>query len=302
MNMQGHPQRQRTLGGAYTALPFLTVLLWIVSVFPEQGGAQSIELGREAASPKAAPRITKIGPDVYQCGKVRLDAAKRCLRFPATVNRWDGPLEYALVTSLGAKHESLLLTDVDPLDIHTAAVLLGGSAPILQPPGDGTPAPPGDGTPAPSSDGTPAPPSADAPVPQGGTAPSPLDSQSLQSAPAPVGKPIQIWIEFEKDHTPRRVRLESWLEADSEGNTPEKIRIPDTHWLYTGSYLFNGQFAAQEEGNLIALVISAAALVNNPLPQNRNDRIWGPRAEGIPAAGTVVEIEFLFEPPKRRTP
>lgn len=221
---------------------------------------------------KEAARVSKIGLDLFQCGDVRIDAKKRCLRFPARVHGEEGPLEYALVLPSGARHESLLLTDVDPVDIHTGALLLGAATVAS---GSGVLAGPGSAQ---------------------------IDAESLRKLPDPVGIPVQIWVEVKRGNAIRRERLESWLEWRTGGNAFRRMRVPETHWVYTGSYVFEGRFAAREEGNLFALALSPAALVNIPLPENRNDRAWYSRGDFIPGKGVVVEVEVCFEMPHKSAP
>lgn len=243
---------------------WLTVLLYVAVL--GAGGAAAV-----LANPPetVAPRVSKIGPDLFQCGEVRIHAGKRWLRFPARVHGEEGPLEYALVLPSGAQHESLLLTDVDPVDIHTGALLLG-AVPVAS--GSGAAAATGSG---------------------------PIDADSLKRLPDPVGKPVQIWVEFKSGNEVRRERLESWLEWRTEGAVPRRARVPETHWLYTGSSVFEGRFAAKEEGNLFALALSSAALVNIPLPENRNDRAWYSRAGFVPGKGVPVQVEICFEVSKK---
>lgn len=96
-----------------------------------------------AASPHTAPlsredaeaalrkdlKIEQLSPGKLQIGQVILDQASHSIRFPATVNMVDGPVEYALVTAKGKAHESVFVTSTAVRDIHLAMLLLG-----IQPP------------------------------------------------------------------------------------------------------------------------------------------------------------------------
>lgn len=79
-----------------------------------------------AAADESAQHIV-LDPETgrLRIGSVELDPVARRLRFPAQVNMQEGLLEYALVTGGGKLHESLLRTDVDPMDIQVALTLLG---------------------------------------------------------------------------------------------------------------------------------------------------------------------------------
>ena len=68
--------------------------------------------------------VVKISENVFGLGEVRLDSKKRRITFPASVNMTNGVIEYLLVSSHGKLHESLLKTDVEPAQIHTAKLLL----------------------------------------------------------------------------------------------------------------------------------------------------------------------------------
>lgn len=78
-------------------------------------------------SPAAAPEIAveSVGPGVYQMGAIRIDTRAATVSFPARIQLKDTVLEYALVHQRGKTHESLLVTDVSPKQIHLACLLLG---------------------------------------------------------------------------------------------------------------------------------------------------------------------------------
>jgi hypothetical protein len=69
--------------------------------------------------------IRRISPGIFEVGKVRIDKDRRTVTFPAVVNMTNGLVEYFVVSATGKLHESVLRTDVEPLHIHLAALLLG---------------------------------------------------------------------------------------------------------------------------------------------------------------------------------
>lgn len=72
------------------------------------------------------PEFLKVeGRGKYRLGLVSLDSNSRTLSFPAQLNMDSGLLEYCIVSRGGKVHESLLVTDVQPLHVHLAALLLG---------------------------------------------------------------------------------------------------------------------------------------------------------------------------------
>ena len=89
--------------------------------------------GPGAENVKTNSPVTKISPDVFGIGDVRLDGKKRSITFPASVNMTNGVIEYLLVSSHGKLHESLLKTDVEPTQLHTAKLLLDPKTRAPQP-------------------------------------------------------------------------------------------------------------------------------------------------------------------------
>ena len=77
-----------------------------------------------AAADLPQPRIEKQADGTLRIGRVTVNTSERTISFPAAVNAHTGLIEYALVTKTGKVHESLLNTDIAPLDLHVAALLL----------------------------------------------------------------------------------------------------------------------------------------------------------------------------------
>ena len=71
------------------------------------------------------PPVRQIGPGLFQVGDVRFDRQQRTIHFPAAVNLLEGNIEYVVVNTAGKTHESLLRTDVQPLHVQLAFLLLG---------------------------------------------------------------------------------------------------------------------------------------------------------------------------------
>lgn len=78
------------------------------------------------------PALRPISAGVFGLGEIRLDRRERTVTFPAVLNMVNGPLEYLLVNGYGKKHESLLVTEVPPFNIHLAMLLLDVNAPTNQ--------------------------------------------------------------------------------------------------------------------------------------------------------------------------
>jgi hypothetical protein len=72
------------------------------------------------------------GSHTFQIGRVEFDQEKRTVTFPAAICLRDQVIEYALVTTHGKTYESLLSTEVSPVDIHLAMLLLNvARVPVL---------------------------------------------------------------------------------------------------------------------------------------------------------------------------
>ena len=105
------------------------------AVAPEQGRVEASgkfsPAGAAAVSdPDPAKRLADLGVelkgDTIKIGEVAIDRTNRTATFPAKINARDGVIEYAVVHATGKRHESLLVTDTQPRDIHLACLLLGG--------------------------------------------------------------------------------------------------------------------------------------------------------------------------------
>ncbi|MDB6156214.1 MAG: hypothetical protein JWL90_4667 [Chthoniobacteraceae bacterium] len=218
--------------------------------------------GEEEPKP-AIPELQLISPGVYQIGKLRVDKNLLTVTIPATLNMEEGNLEYLLVSRKGSTHESLLVSDVEPSQLHFAMLLLGAKgAGILTPaPGD---APPGQ-----------------------------INAEYLKHAPRLKGDSVSITAKWTQKGETKSAPVEDWLLGTNTNKPP--ARGP---WTYTGSMFSNDVFLAQSEGCFVALIINPSALINNPRKDNDNDQVWVPRKKVIPPRDTPVDLVFKLEPAK----
>lgn len=80
-----------------------------------------------ADEPTALPPagVERIGEHRYRLGGIEFDARTREIRLPAVVNlREGGPMEYLLVHGSGKVHESILATEVSPMQLQIVLKLL----------------------------------------------------------------------------------------------------------------------------------------------------------------------------------
>lgn len=213
--------------------------------------------------PPAMPVMREISPGVFEIGKLHLDQKALTLTFPGTLNMKAGLLEYLLVTPRGSTHESLLVSDVAPNDVHFAMILLGAK-------GGGE--------------------TTDAAPPQ-------IDGKYLKTAPKLKGDTVLISVKWNDGTAEKTVPVEDWL-----FNETTKKQIERGPWTYNGSMFANGRFLAQAEGSFVALVTNPGALLNNPRKGNDNDQMWGVNEKAVPPANTPVEIIFKLIPPANPAP
>ena len=208
--------------------------------------------------PPAMPVMREVSPGIFEIGKLRLDQRALTLTFPGTLNMKSGLLEYLLVSPRGSTHESLLVSDVSPNDIHFAMLLLGakggGAAPDAAPPQ--------------------------------------IDAKYLKTAPKLKGDTVLISVKWTDGAAEKTVSVEDWLFNDTT-----KKPIERGPWIYNGSTFHEGRFLAQVEGTFAALVTNPSALINNPRKGNDNDQMWSVNEKAVPPVNTPIEIILKLVPP-----
>lgn len=209
------------------------------------------------------PVVRMISPGIYQVGQVRLDQKARSVSFAGKLNMKRGLLEYLVVHANGSVHESLLVTEVDANEIHVAMLLLGVKGGAVV---------------------------GEAPPPQ-------IDPQYLLHAPKLTGDKVFISVKWKDKDTDKTAVIEDWVV-----NETAQKRIEHGPWIYNGSMIHAGRFLAQTEGNLVALVTTPTALINNPRKGNDNDQMWNVNGDTTPGVGTPVEIVFTLAPASAAAP
>ena len=101
----------------------------------------------------------------------------------------------------------------------------------------------------------------------------------------PEGDPVRVRVEWTEGGTAKKVRLEA-LVLNRKANAP----MTETNWIFTGSMMRDGIFAAQMDRSIIALYHDPAALVDNPLPEGGDDMVWFANSATIPPVGTPVNL------------
>lgn len=203
-------------------------------------------------APPASPIMREVSPGIYEIGQIHLDQKARTVTFPCVLNMNDGNLEYLLVTEQGNTHESLLVSDVSPSDLHFAMLLLGAK-------GSGQH--------------------------DGAMPPAQIDSKFLKGAPKLKGDSVSITLRWKAGDAEKSVPAEDLIT-----NTETKKPMERGPWVYNGSMFNEGHFLAQIEGAHASLVTYPAALINNPRKGSDNDQIWMVNTKAVPAVKTPVDI------------
>lgn len=208
--------------------------------------------------PPTSPIMREISPGVYEIGQIRLDQKAQTVTFPGVLNMNDGNLEYLIVTPQGNTHESLLVSDVAPSDLHFAMLLLGAKGSGEQ---------------------------------KGDMPPAQIDAKYLKTAPPLRGDNVSLTVRWKVGDAEKSAPIEDWLI-----NTDTKKTVERGPWIYNGSTFNDGHFLAQIEGAQAALVTYPAALINNPRKGNDNDQIWTVNTKAVPAVKTPVDIVITLLP------
>lgn len=202
----------------------------------------------------AKPEVEQIDETRYRIGKVTLDKKTREIRFPAKVNMTEGVLEYLVVHQNGKVHESLLATDVSPTHINLAFTLLRYPASRELYP---------------------------LPSETGGA------SNKYPDVPAEVkaGARVSIDVEWTEEGKTKRLPVNDWIQ-----HAVKTTAMPPGPWVYGGSDVFEGKFVPETTGDISAIFVNPAAILNYTGEDNKDDTVWLVYPKRVPAEGTNVTL------------
>ena len=209
-------------------------------------------------STNAAP-LQEIAPGIFDYHGVRLDKKHRRVSFDATVNQRTGLIEYLLVNDKGKVHESLLSTKITPHDIHLALLLVGLAEDKKS--------------------------NLDEPIP-----PSAIDSAYLHEAPKLKGTPVRISVAWTQDGKRQEAPAENWI-----FNLHANALMSPGPWTYNGSLIMDGQFLADQDLSIVAVITDPTALANNPREGYDDDLIWQIQEKSVPPMDTPVEVTIALD-------
>lgn len=215
----------------------------------------------QPTSPEKKPSQKKIAihpisPGVLGYDNITLDTNKREVRFNAVVNQTSMIIEYAIVHENGKTHESLLRTSISPFRLQTL-LLIANASKILER------------------------------LPE-------FDVEGREKPPATPRPKHRIQILL-RDLRPeakdsRPFALANWIQNADTGKP-----MQGEPWMYTGSRIYEGEYVAELEGDIVAVYLTPNAMFNSWVQGNNNDEIWIP-TEGIPPVDTPVEVIFKLPP------
>lgn len=105
----------------------------------------------------------------------------------------------------------------------------------------------------------------------------------------PEGDPIDINVRWQDNGKDRSARIEDFV---LKGKDP----VGQVPWVFTGSFLRDGVFAAQVEKSFIAVYHDPVALIDHRLAEGASDMAWFVNGDTTPAVGTPVTVSISKKP------
>jgi len=200
---------------------------------------------------------------------IRLNLQERCVDVNATVCLREGLLELVVCTEDTKEHESIVVMNARPIQVHTALLLMGARP----------------GTPAMKR------------VVEG-------EVERWISVP-PAGDPIEVSLVFPdgqgqlKEHPINQFVAPALLNGNSEPNDEKKPSPFSSLFLFTGSHLLGSmegprKYACEFSGNVISVSTFGDELLCLPgIHGHQNDGLaWKVNPQGLPELGTKVVLRL----------
>ncbi len=214
----------------------------------------SFALAEDVAAEVVKPSVRQLDESTFQIGEITFDKKSREIRFPAKVQMSEGLLEFLIVHENGKIHESLMVTTASPTHLNLAFTLLRY-----------TPSRELYFTPTYAGETPVAPP--------------------VISAEEKAGARIAIDVEWKENEKTRRIPVNEWIQHSAIAAS-----MPAGPWVYGASESYEGKYIPETTGDIAAIFLSNAAIINYPGADNGNDDVWIPFSKRIPAEGTAVTV------------
>jgi hypothetical protein len=240
--------------GIALVLPFVAALAaeeTLKDALPKQSAESGGPLSGASSGLSNQQGVSKTGPDTYAIGNIRIDARAREIGFPAKVNMNDGLIEVVVCSEQGKLHESIFVSPIHPLQLHTALLLLGVK------PGRNP----------------------------GWSEPADASSKPTKSENA-LGDQVAVFARWQTPEGPYETPVERLLM-----DVRTKQSLPGTNWVFVGSLLdARGAYVADQSGSLITNYHDRTAVLDNPLDVGRIDDFTFANTALIPKVNTPVWI------------
>ena len=200
------------------------------------------------------PSVEQLDDTRFQIGGVTFDKKSREIRFPTQVNMVEGLLEYLIVHENGKTHEALLTTKISPTNLNLAFSLLSY------------------------------PPSRELYHVPTYAGEEPVIEPEVPAEVKSAAR-VSIDVEWTEDGKVRRIPVNEWIQ---HGVTATSMSAGP--WVYGASNFEDGKYTPEVTGDIAAIFLSNAAILNYPGDDNRNDDVWTPFLKRVPAEGTNVTV------------
>ena len=102
----------------------------------------------------------------------------------------------------------------------------------------------------------------------------------------PEGDSVEMMVQWISSGGDTVIYPASKLVYDFQNKAP----MTDNWWVFTGSFIYDKQIAADMEGSLIATYSDPVAILNTPSSGRIDDTVYGVNEEIVPAAGTPIKL------------
>ena len=110
---------------------------------------------------------------------------------------------------------------------------------------------------------------------------SPLSAQGEDKLPE--GDAVEIMVRWQDNGKEKKARIEEMVLQGKEA-------VGQVPWVFTGSVVREGIFAAQADKSIIAVFHDPVALIDHRLQGGNNDEIWSVNSQATPAVGTPMTV------------
>jgi hypothetical protein len=179
--------------------------------------------------------LKKISDDVYQLNEITINTSLGTVEIPCKINMSEGLIEVVMCRKEGKIHESLLVTNVSPLEFQTALLLLGLD-PVNEVPDD----------------------------------PSKINKNDQFSSIETEGDVVKIYLAFESDEETIKQPLESFIFDESI-----KQNLKSSTWLFRGAAThMSGHVMIDPDVTMIATYHDPVAMMELNAQSKFNDELF----------------------------